>query len=61
MGRKNNRKSIRSLTERIVEHEQKIELELERDSPDYGLINHWRKEILAFELGIQKAKKRLGK
>jgi hypothetical protein len=44
-----------------VEHEQKIELELERDSPDYGLINHWRKEILAFELGIQKAKKRLGK
>jgi hypothetical protein len=61
MGKKNHRKTIRSLTERIAEHQQKIRIELEKSSPDYELIRHWEKEILAFEHGIQQAQKRLGK
>jgi peptidoglycan hydrolase CwlO-like protein len=61
MGKKNYRKAIRSLTQRIDEHQEKIRLELEREHPDQGLINHWQKEIHAFEKGIQQAQKRLGK
>jgi indole-3-glycerol phosphate synthase len=61
MGKKNHRKTIRSLTERIAEHQQKIRIELEKSSPNYGLIRHWEKEIRAFERGIQQAQKRLGK
>lgn len=61
MGKKNHRKTIRSLTDRILEHQDKIELELKREIPDDGLIRHWQKEIRAFEKGIQQAKKRLGK
>ncbi|MEB3294349.1 MAG: hypothetical protein VKJ24_14415 [Synechococcales bacterium] len=61
MGNKNHRKSIRSLTQRIEEHQEKIRLELEKDYPDQGLVNHWQKEIQAFHLSIQKAQKRLGK
>ncbi|MEE3720044.1 hypothetical protein V2H45_25225 [Tumidithrix elongata RA019] len=59
MGKKNHEKSINSLQKRIIEHQQKIDIELQKDYPDLGLIHHWQKEILAFELGIEKAKKRL--
>lgn len=61
MGKKNHKKAIQSLTQRIAEHQEKIRLELEKDAPDQGLINHWAKEIKAFERGIQQAKKRLGR
>ncbi len=61
MGKKNHKKAIQSLTQRIVEHQQKIRTELEKNTPDYGLINHWEKEIRAFERGIQQAQKRLGR
>ena len=61
MGKKNHRKTIRSLTDRILEHREKIALELRRETPDRGLIRHWEKEIRAFEKGIQQANKRLGK
>lgn len=54
VGRKNHKKAIRSLTQRIVEHQEKIRLE-EKDSPDQGLVAHWEKEIRAFEKGIQQA------
>ncbi len=60
MGKKNHRKAIRILTQRITEHQEKIRLELEKESPDQGLITHWEKEISAFEKGIQQAQKRLG-
>jgi peptidoglycan hydrolase CwlO-like protein len=60
LGKKNHRKAIRSLTQRIEEHQEKIRLELEREHPDQGLIDHWQKEIRAFEKGIQQAQKRLG-
>jgi hypothetical protein len=60
MGKKNHKKTIRSLTQRIIEHQEKIRLEYEREHPDQGLIWHWEKEIRAFEQGIQQAHKRLG-
>lgn len=61
MGKKNHKKAIRSLTQRIAEHREKIRLEHGKDSPDKGLIAHWEKEIRAFEKGIQQAQKRLGR
>ncbi|PZV11040.1 MAG: hypothetical protein DCF20_20265 [Pseudanabaena sp.] len=59
MGKKNHEKSINSLKQRIIEHQQKIDIELLKDYPDLGLTCHWQKEIRAFELGIEKAQKRL--
>jgi len=59
MGKKNHEKSINSLKQRIIEHQQKIDVELLKDYPDLGLIRHWQQEIRAFELGIEKAQKRL--
>lgn len=59
MGKKNHEKSINSLQQRIIEHQQKIDTELLKDSPNLGLIRHWQKEIRAFEIGIEKAQKRL--
>jgi hypothetical protein len=49
------------LEARIAEHQEKIRLELEKEFPDQELINHWQKEINAFEKGIEQALKRLGK
>lgn len=60
MGKGHFRKAISSLEARIAEHEEKIRLELNKEFPDQGLINHWQKEIKAFEKGIQQALKRLG-
>lgn len=61
MGKKNHKKAIRSLNRRIVEHQEKIRLEYEKNFPDEGLIRHWESEIRAFKKGIQQALKRLGK
>lgn len=61
MGKSHFKKAISSLESRIVEHQEKIRLELEKEFPDTGLINHWNKEITAFEKGIKQALKRLGK
>jgi len=61
MGKKNQIKSIESLAKRIAEHLEKIRLELEKNFPDQGLVEHWKTEIRAFEKGIQQANKRLGR
>ena len=61
MGKKNHKKAIQSLEKRIIEHQEKIKSELAKENPDRGLINHWQVEIKAFEKGIQRALKRLGK
>lgn len=61
MGKSHFKKAISSLESRIAEHQEKIRLELEKDFPDQGLINHWEKEIKAFEQGVKQALKRLGK
>lgn len=60
MGKKNHKKAIRSLTQRIAEHQDKIRLEFEKDFTDEGLIKHWETEIRAFKKAIQQARKRLG-
>ncbi|BAY94422.1 MULTISPECIES: hypothetical protein [unclassified Tolypothrix] len=60
MGKKHHKKAIDSLTQRIIEHREKIRLELGKDFPDEGLIRHWEKEIRAFEKAIEQARKRLG-
>lgn len=57
MGNQNHKKAIRSLQRRIIEHEDKIKKELEKDYPDQGLIKHWQTEIRAFEKGVQQALK----
>ena len=61
MGTKNHRKAIRSLQKRIIEHQEKIRIESQKDMPNEGLMHHWRMEIRAFERGIAQARKRLGK
>ncbi len=61
MGKSHFKKAIASLQARIVEHQEKIRLELEKELPNRGLIKHWQKEIKAFEKGIEQASKRLGK
>lgn len=60
MGKKNHKKAICSLTQRIAEHQEKIRLKFEKDFPDAGLIKHWETEIRAFETAIKQARKRLG-
>jgi predicted ATP-binding protein involved in virulence len=61
MGKSHFKKAISSLESRIAEHKEKIRLELDKEFPDSGLINHWEKEVKAFEQGIKQALKRLGK
>lgn len=55
MGKSHFKKAIASLEARIAEHQDKIRLELEKESPDYALIRHWHKEVKAFEKEIQQA------
>ena len=39
-GKQNHRKAIQSLEKRIVEHQEKIRLELLKENPELGLIRH---------------------
>jgi hypothetical protein len=61
MGRKELRKKIRTLEERIQEHGTKILVERARSQPNEGRIRHWETEIGAFRDGINRARKRLEK
>jgi hypothetical protein len=56
---KHNRKVIATNQLRIEEHRQKIEGELMKPQPDYGLIEYWLNEIRAFEAAIVRRQKRL--
>ena len=42
MGKKNHEKSINSLQQKIIEHQQKIDMELRKDYLDLELIRHWQ-------------------
>jgi hypothetical protein len=59
MGKRALKKRIESLLRRVKEHEMKIQIEEAKETPDYGLIQHWQAEIDAFQLSIKKARKRL--
>ncbi|PZV18438.1 MAG: hypothetical protein DCF21_08280 [Leptolyngbya sp.] len=61
MGKRNHRKTIRTLEIRIQEHREKIDREQQMDFPNPGLIRHWETEIRAFEKGVRQARKRLGR
>jgi hypothetical protein len=61
MGKGRYRQKIRSLQRRIREHRSKIGRERLRSVPDERLIQHWEREVRAFEDGIERARKRLGR
>ena len=44
----------------MKEHREKIAQEQRQARPDIGLIQHWEREIAAFQAGIESAQKRLG-
>jgi hypothetical protein len=48
-----------SLEARIQEHREEIAREWRRPTLDLGLIQHWKREMEAFQAGIQSAQKRL--
>ena len=60
MGKKELRKKMRTLEQRIQEHGTKILAERAKAQPDEGRIRHWETEIRAFRDGINRARKRLG-
>jgi len=59
MGKRALKKRIESLTRRAEEHKLNVQQEMEKQLPDFGLIRHWQKEIAAFQISIDKARKRL--
>ncbi|MEX5216030.1 MAG: hypothetical protein NW703_17950 [Nitrospiraceae bacterium] len=62
MGRnKKLRIRLESLRQRITDHQIKIALERQRTTPHLGLIRHWTIEINAWELTVEKLKRRLRK
>ncbi len=61
MGKKNHKKTIRTLMKRINEHREKIRKESEKEFLNRGRIHHWEAKIAAFEKGIKQAYKRLGR
>jgi hypothetical protein len=60
MGRRELRKKIQTLEQRVEEHATKIAAERARSEPDEGRIRHLEREIRAFHDGIARARKRLG-
>ena len=60
MGKRRYRRKKASLEARIKEHREKIAREQQKATPDIGLIRHWEREIVAFQVGVESAQKRLG-
>jgi len=61
MGKARYRRKVESLETRMREHLEKIAKEKQKAVPDEGLIRHWQREIEAFQDGIHRAQKRIGK
>ncbi len=59
MPKKQFRKSVESLRYQIARHYQKIADEQQKESPDFNLINYWRREISGLEKSLVRAEKRL--
>jgi hypothetical protein len=60
MAKKELRKKICTLEQRIREHGTKILVERAKAQPDHGCIRHWDTKIKAFRDGINRAPRRLG-
>jgi len=59
MGRsKRLRKQIATIMLRIEEHKTKIEAELQKKSPQPGLIEHWKREIRNWEVDLERKRRR---
>ena len=52
---------MRTLEERIREHEAKILVEREAPRPNEGRIRHWETEVRAFRDAVDRVRRRLGK
>jgi hypothetical protein len=61
MGKKHHRRQEESLLARLREHAQKMHIAALSSHPDEGLLRHWANEMRAFEIGIARARKRLGR
>jgi hypothetical protein len=60
MGKKQYERSLNSLKKQLKIHRDKLAKEKLKNTPDYGLINYWEKEIkLKILVNIEKAEKRL--
>mgnify|MGYP007082003123 FL=1 len=59
MGKRRYRRQERSLRQRLQEHVAKIAAEWVRPFPNEGLIRYWEREMLAFEAGIARARRKL--
>ena len=59
MGKRALKRRIESLQRRIIDHELMINFELLKSNPDPGLIQHWKREIVALKISIDNAQKRL--
>jgi len=53
------RKQVESLTRHVREHYEKIAAELGKDDPNFQVIEHWKKEIQAWEQQIERKRARL--
>jgi len=60
VGKKELRRRIRRLAQRVQEHREKIQREQARPKPNEGAVRHWEAEIRAFLENINRARKRLG-
>jgi hypothetical protein len=56
---KHIRNRIRGLSIPLQEHLEKIALERSKVQPDEGLIQHWEKEVRAWQHEIQRLEQRL--
>ena len=61
MGNKKIYQRIEWMENQIDIHMKKIELELQKESPNFGRIHHWQAEINSWEKQILKLFKRIGK
>jgi hypothetical protein len=61
MGKRRYREKVRSPQRRIREHRSKINRERLKSAPDEGLVRHWEREVRAFEDGIGRARRRMGR
>jgi hypothetical protein len=59
VGKRSLKRRIESLRQRIAEHKEKIAFEEKQLLPDVGLLHHWKVEIRAFNVSLQRAIKRL--
>jgi hypothetical protein len=57
MGKRALKRRMESLTKRLEEHELKIRQEMQKQHPDFGLIRYWEREIAAFQISIDTARK----